>query len=102
MFVVDKSGKVLLAEPGSPDGTVSAVKKIVEKLGGGAAEAAGEKEEESATDGEPVVEKPVVAAAPVVDGAEAEKKEAEEKKVEDKEKADVAGEVADTAAKLDA
>ena len=102
MFVVDKSGKVLLAEPGSPDGTVSAVKKIVEKLGSGAAaEAAGEKEEESATDEETLVEKPVVAAAPVVDGAEVEKKE-EEKKVEDKEKAEVADEVADTAAKLDA
>ncbi|KAI0206972.1 thioredoxin-like protein [Astrocystis sublimbata] len=29
VFVVDKSGKVLLAEPGSPAGTVDAVKKLV-------------------------------------------------------------------------
>jgi len=31
VFVVDKSGKVLLAEPGSPAGTVDAVKKLVEE-----------------------------------------------------------------------
>ncbi|KAJ4401240.1 thioredoxin peroxidase dot5 [Gnomoniopsis sp. IMI 355080] len=30
VFVVDKEGKVLLAEPGSPAGTVAAVKKLVE------------------------------------------------------------------------
>ncbi|KAJ4294501.1 thioredoxin peroxidase dot5 [Kalmusia sp. IMI 367209] len=30
VFVVDKSGKVLAAEPGSPDGTVAVVKKIVD------------------------------------------------------------------------
>lgn len=30
VFVVDKDGKVLLAEPGSPAGTVAAVKKLVE------------------------------------------------------------------------
>lgn len=29
VFVVDKTGKVLLAEPGSPAGTVEAVKKLV-------------------------------------------------------------------------
>lgn len=29
VFVVDKAGKVLLAEPGSPAGTVDAVKKLV-------------------------------------------------------------------------
>lgn len=29
MFVVDKDGKVLVAEAGSPDGTVEVVRKIV-------------------------------------------------------------------------
>lgn len=38
VFVVDKSGKVLAAEPGSPDGTVAVVKKLVE--GGGSSAAA--------------------------------------------------------------
>ncbi len=30
VFVIDKTGKVLIAEAGSPDGTVAAVKKLVE------------------------------------------------------------------------
>ena len=30
VFVVDKTGKVLAVEPGSPDGTVAVVKKLVE------------------------------------------------------------------------
>jgi len=30
VFVVDKAGKVLVAEPGSPQGTVDAVLKLVE------------------------------------------------------------------------
>jgi peroxiredoxin Q/BCP len=30
VFVVDKSGKVLAAEPGSPAGTVEVVKKLVD------------------------------------------------------------------------
>lgn len=34
VFVVDKAGKVLVAEPGSPAGTVATVKKLVESLGG--------------------------------------------------------------------
>jgi peroxiredoxin Q/BCP len=33
VFVVDKSGKVLAAEPGGPDATVAVVRKLV---GGGA------------------------------------------------------------------
>ncbi|KAI3394739.1 hypothetical protein diail_2268 [Diaporthe ilicicola] len=47
VFVVDKKGKVLLAEPGSPSGTVDAVKKLVESqsANGGAAEGKDEKEE---------------------------------------------------------
>lgn len=59
VFVIDKAGKVLAAEPGSPDGTLSVVMKLV--------------------------------------GAE---KSVEAKK-EDVAKADVAAEVATTAAKLD-
>ncbi|KAF2002748.1 AhpC-TSA-domain-containing protein [Amniculicola lignicola CBS 123094] len=62
IFVVDKAGKVLLAESGSPEGTVTAVKKLV-----------------AGND------------APV-DGS----------KKEDVETAKTAGEVADTAAKIDA
>lgn len=51
VFVVDKTGKVLLAEPGSPAGTVDAVKKLVEAggLSGGAASA--KDEEEKPTNG---------------------------------------------------
>ena len=33
VFVVDKSGKVLAAEPGSPDGTVAVVRKLVASNG---------------------------------------------------------------------
>jgi peroxiredoxin Q/BCP len=40
VFVVDKSGKVLAAEPGGPDATVEVVRKLV---GGGAG---GSKEKE--------------------------------------------------------
>ncbi|RSL73533.1 hypothetical protein CEP53_000617 [Fusarium sp. AF-6] len=32
VFVIDKEGKVLVAEPGSPQGTVDRVKKLVEEL----------------------------------------------------------------------
>ena len=35
VFVVDKSGKVLAAEPGGPAPTVQVVKKLVETMGGG-------------------------------------------------------------------
>lgn len=68
VFVVDKSGKVLAAEPGGPAATVDVVKKVVDKLG--------------------------------VEGKADEGKDAGKAK-DDKEKADVAGEVADTAEKLD-
>lgn len=67
VFVVDKSGKVLAAEPGSPDGTVAVVKKIVDE---------GVTADGSATQSESTAE--------------------------DKEIAKTAGEVADTAAKVDA
>lgn len=64
VFVVDKSGKVLAAEPGGPAPTVEVVKKLVAAAGGDAG----------------------------ADGI---------KKAEDKVSADTAGEVADTAEKLD-
>ena len=64
VFVVDKGGKVLAAEPGGPAPTVEVVKKLVAAAGGDA-------------------------------GAEG------VKKAENKVKADTAGEVADTAEKLD-
>lgn len=43
VFVVDKEGKVLVAEPGSPQGTVDVVKALIE---GGEEEANGKEEEE--------------------------------------------------------
>jgi len=81
VFVVTKEGKVLAAEPGGPAATVDVVKAVVEKLGGASAE--GEKK---------------------LDEAEAHVKSAEgtdKPKGEDEKRADVADEVADTAAKLD-
>lgn len=71
VFVVDKSGKVLAAEPGGPAPTVEVVKKIVASMGGDS-EAKG-----------------VAKAKELADQ-------------DDKKAADTAGEVADTAAKVDA
>ena len=45
VFVVDKAGKVLAAEPGSPDGTVAVVKRIVD-AGVGGDSVSGEKPKE--------------------------------------------------------
>lgn len=68
--MVDKNGKVLVAEAGGPDATVDAVKKLVASLAG---------------------------------GSEAKDVEKAEDKVNasDKEAAETAGEVADSAAKVD-
>ncbi|KAF2086046.1 AhpC-TSA-domain-containing protein [Saccharata proteae CBS 121410] len=71
VFVVDKQGKILAAEAGGPDATVEVVKKLVESKGDSSAV---EKVEEA---GEKNTEK------------------------SDKAQADVAGEVADSAEKLD-
>lgn len=46
VFVVDKSGKVLAAEPGGPAATLDAVKAVVEKLGGSSDEKGIEKAED--------------------------------------------------------
>ncbi|KAI9814965.1 MAG: hypothetical protein M1832_005604 [Thelocarpon impressellum] len=67
VFVVDKAGKVLAAEPGGPAATVEVVKKLV----GG-------------QNGVPAADRP------------------EDVKAEDKAKAEVAADVADTAAEIDA
>jgi peroxiredoxin Q/BCP len=65
IFIVDKSGKVLAAEPGSPDGTLQVARKILAADESAPAEASTEKKD-------------------------------------DVEAAKTAGEVADTAAKIDA
>jgi len=75
VFVIDKSGKVLAAEPGSPASTVEVVKKLV---GGGAV---------------PVAAAPKTE-APVANGVNGGTKK-------DVAPADVAAQVADTAEKLD-
>jgi len=84
VFVVDKSGKVLAAEPGSPAGTVEVVKKLV---GGSTAAAV-------ALLPEPVSEAPKTETANGINGTNGATKE-------DIAQADVAAQVADTAEKLD-
>ena len=84
VFVIDKSGKVLAAEPGSPAGTVEVVKKLV---GGGAGAIA-------APVPKSVAEAPKTEAANGVNGTNGATKE-------DLAQADVAAQVADTAEKLD-
>ncbi|KAK4496385.1 hypothetical protein PRZ48_012365 [Zasmidium cellare] len=71
VFVVDKSGKVLAAEPGGPAPTVEVVKKVVASMGGDS-EAKGVEKAEERADGE-----------------------------DDKKAADTAAEVADSATKVD-
>jgi peroxiredoxin Q/BCP len=73
VFVIDKSGKVLAAQPGSPSGTFEIVEKLVKN-----GEAADEKD----------------ASVPATNGANSAKKE-------DAAKAEVAAQVADTAERLD-
>ena len=77
VFVVDKSGKVLAAEAGGPAATVEVVKGLVESMGGDVGAKGLEKAEERAMAGE---------------GEE----------VEGELVANVAAEVADSAAKVDA
>lgn len=95
VFVVDKAGKVLAAQAGSPEGTVKVVREIVEGLNGEEKGENGEEKkgengeeeevvvEEGKKDEERAEEKKEAAAAAVVE----EKKEEEvEKKVEDEKK----------------
>lgn len=87
VFVIDKEGKVLAAEPGGPAPTVEVVKKLVgdKAVDEDSAKAAAEAEGEGEGDTEGDVEG---------DGSE-------EKKKEDEAMADVAADVADSAAKID-
>ncbi|KAM3072303.1 thioredoxin peroxidase dot5 [Clarireedia jacksonii] len=96
VFVIDKSGKILAAEPGSPAGTLQVVEKLI---GSAAAEPiteteATEKPKAEETTEEKVEEKPEEAAAPEINGTNGVSKE-------DAAVADVAADVADTAEKLD-
>ena len=72
VFVVDKQGKVLVAEPGGPAATLAAVKKLVEELAG--PEAAAEVEKIPVPAEEPEAEAP--APSVEVDGKAEEKVEA--------------------------
>jgi len=82
VFVVDKSGKVLVAEPGSPASSVDVVKKLVK--GGSTSTATASAADEPKTE---------LAAVNGVNGTAVTK--------EDIAQADVAAQVADTAEKLD-
>ncbi|KAK4448266.1 thioredoxin-like protein [Podospora aff. communis PSN243] len=91
VFVVDKSGKVLAAQPGSPDGTLAVVKKIVESLGAGEqAEKAKEGEEK---DEKVAEEKEKAEANGKVNGEEKKEEEGEKKDVEMKDAPVTNGEV---------
>lgn len=83
VFVVDKKGKVLLAEPGSPAGTVQAVKKLVESGAVNGEEKNGEKEEKA--DEEDVKANGDEAEDAKEEKEDAKKEEEEEKKEEKKE-----------------
>jgi peroxiredoxin Q/BCP len=91
VFVVDKEGKVLAAEPGSPAGTLEVVKKLL-GLDGKAVEL----EKASSSD--------VVTQEKGNTAGNAEQKPLiteESKEEEDHNKAEIAAEVADTAEKID-
>ncbi|KAK4237787.1 thioredoxin-like protein [Achaetomium macrosporum] len=79
VFVVDKAGKVLAAQAGTPEGTVNVVKEIVESLGGGAAGATGGGDDAEGK----VVEEAVKEAERAEVGEKTEEMEAQEKKEEE-------------------
>jgi peroxiredoxin Q/BCP len=81
VFVVDKSGKVLAAQPGSPGGTVDVVKKLVS---------------DGTTATDPAVEEPKTEDT-AANGANV----ADTAAKEDIAQAEVAAQVADTAEKID-
>ena len=100
VFVVDKEGKVLAAEAGSPKGTVEVVRKLV----GGASSTAeadiSEKQNEPTEESKG--ERAIEDGAPVTETAvPSTKANGTAEKKEDEAKADVAADVADTAEKLD-
>lgn len=104
VFVVDKSGKVLAAEPGGPQATVDVVANLIKegKVGGGltTAEAVKTAAEEAPTSAKEDI-------APAAAGTDEEPPKMEEPPLEhevskeDAEAANTAADVADSAAKLD-
>ncbi len=97
VFVIDKEGKILAAEPGGPGATVEVVRKLI---GGEKADEVAEKADEMEKDEKEGEEK----AGDDDDGEkndDGEKEPASEEAKEDKAQADVAADVADSAAKLD-
>ena len=91
VFVVDKAGKVLAAEAGGPAATVEVVKKLVAGQNGAAAPAEPKKDGEA----QPTTAESAAVLAAAPDSMD----EIEKKKSETA--ANVAADVADTAAKLD-
>lgn len=83
VFVIDKKGKVLLAEPGSPQGTVDAVKKLVES-----GEANGGEEKKNDDKGEKEEKEEEVKANGDEAKGEKDEDDKEEKEEEKKEKED--------------
>lgn len=79
VFVVDKAGKVLVAEPGGPAATLGAVKKLMEQGGVNGTDAADEKDDE-----EPAVEKPAEEAKAENGAVEKKKEEVEEEEEDEK------------------
>lgn len=96
VFVVDKEGKVLAAEPGGPGATVAVVRKLIGETGEAAAsEKAGDAAEESK------VEKEVQEGKPVPENADhSTEANGTTQQMDDAGKADVAADVADSAEKL--
>jgi thioredoxin-dependent peroxiredoxin len=92
VFVVDKAGKVLAAEPGGPAATVDVVKKLV---GSSNAPAADTKKVEVAENGKAAEEPKAEESKPATNGVNGTVTS------EDVAKANVAAEVANTAEKLD-
>lgn len=90
VFAIDKAGKVLVAEAGGPQNTVDAIQKII--VAAPATANKEEKMEEVAALDPPKIEEPATD-APVLEGAKAD--------ADDHAKAEVAADVADSAAALD-
>lgn len=96
VFVVDKEGRVLAAEPGGPGATVAVVRKLIGETGEAAAsEKAGDAAEESK------VEKEVQEGKPVPENADhSTEANGTTEQMDDAGIADVAADVADSAEKL--
>jgi thioredoxin-dependent peroxiredoxin len=93
VFVVDKAGKVLAAEPGGPAATVDVVKKLVGSSNAPAADT--KKVDEVAENGKAAEEPKAEESKPATNGVNGTVTN------EDIAKANVAAEVANTAEKLD-